>query len=178
MLTPSQLVAGICVKASKHEAGEQTLEVGATPFGGQVAEAPVHAAATSHPPGVAARHVVPFAVNPFAGHIADAPVHVAATSHPPAVPAVAARHVVPFAVNPFAGHVTDAPVHVAATSHPPAVPAVAARQLVPAASGEQVPTLPGRVQDPQASVQAVLQQMPPTQVKPEAHWLVAPQVPP
>ena len=142
VLTPSQLVAGICVKASKHEAGEQTLEVGATPFGGQVAEAPVHAAATSHPPGVAARHVVPFAVNPFAGHV------------------------------------TDAPVHVAATSHPPAVPAVAARQLVPAASGEQVPTLPGRVQDPQASVQAVLQQMPPTQVKPEAHWLVAPQVPP
>ena len=53
-----------------------------------------------------------------------------------------------------------------------------ARQTDPAAIGEQVPTLPARLQDEQAPVQALLQQMPLTQVSPDAHWLVAPHAPP
>ena len=61
--------------------------------------------------------------------------------------------------------VFDVPVQVSATSQAP----FAARQIGPAATGEQVPTLPVRLHDEQAPVQAVLQQMPLTQVNPDAH---------
>jgi hypothetical protein len=85
-----------------------------------------------------------------------------------------ARHTGVDGASASAGQSSDVPLQVSSTSHAP----FAARQIGPAATGEQVPTLPARLQDEQAPVQVVLQQMPLTQVKPDAHWVVAPQTPP
>jgi len=79
-----------------------------------------------------------------------------------------------FGAKALAGQSRDFPLQVSATSHTPAD----ARQVGPAATGEHVPTLPVRLHAAQALVQAVLQQTPSTQVRPEAHWLVAAQAPP
>ena len=97
-------------------------------------------------------------------------MHFSATSQEPA----AARQIVDDEASASAGQLSDVPLQVSATSQAP----LAARQIGPAATGEQVPTLPARLQDEQAPVQAVLQQMPLTQVNPDAHWLLAPQTPP
>jgi hypothetical protein len=98
------------------------------------------------------------------------PLQVSATSQVPAD----ARQTVDDGASAFAGQSSDVPLQVSATSQSPFL----ARQIGPAATGEQVPTLPARLQDEQAPVQALLQQMPLTQVSPDAHWLVAPQAPP
>ena len=98
-------------------------------------------------------------------------MHFAATSQPPEL---AVPQTVDDEANASAGQPSDVPLQVSATSQAP----FALRQVGPAAIGEQVPTLPARLQDEQAPVQVVLQQMPLTQVKPDAHWLVAPQTPP
>jgi hypothetical protein len=166
---------------------------------GQVAEVPEQVSATSHSP-VEARHTVPalpagcwqaafepshwslvqglpssvqavpLAFLASEGQVAEEPVQVSARSHSPA----AARQTVEDEAKALAGQSSDVPLQLSATSHAPAE----GRQVGPAATGEQVPTLPGRVQDAQAFVQAVLQQTPLTQVRPTAHWLLEAQAPP
>jgi hypothetical protein len=123
-------------------------------------DVPVHFSATSQVLA-AARQTVDDGASASVGQTVDVPVHFSATSHVPA----AARQTVDDEATPSAGQSSDVPPQVSATSHVP----FAARQTVPAAMGEQVPTLPARLQDEQAPVQAVLQQMPLTQVSPDAH---------
>ncbi|HMC57915.1 MAG TPA: hypothetical protein VKJ01_01865, partial [Candidatus Solibacter sp.] len=128
------------------------------PLAGQVAEDPVHFAATEQVPVEVPQTVVAGA-KPLAGQVAEDPVHFAATEQVP----VEVPQTFVAAANPSAGQVSAVPLHVSATSHTPADP----RQLAPLALGEQVPALPKILQLPQRSVQAVLQQTPP-----EAQWLL------
>ena len=127
---------------------------------GHAADVPVQVSATSHAPA-AVRQVVVAAANPSAGHAADVPGHFSATSHVPAD----ARQVVVAGANASAGHASAVPLHTSAVSHVP----VDARHVVPLVTGEQVPTLPESVHEPQPPLQALSQQTPPTQ-KPLAHW--------
>jgi hypothetical protein len=146
-----------------------TVVAGANALVGQAAEVPLHFSATSQIPAEA-RHTVVAGAKASPGHAAEVPVQVSTRSQVPAE----ARHTVDDDANPFAGQVRDVPLQVSATSQAP----FAARQTVPLATGEQVPTLPVRLHEEQASVQVVLQQTPSTQLKPDTHWLVAVQTPP
>jgi len=128
---------------------------------GQDAVVPLQLSAASHWPA-AGRHTVVEGWNASAGQAADVPVQVSATSQAPAD----ARQSVPAATIESAGQAADVPLQVSGTSHRPADP----RQMVPLFTGEQVPTWPGKLQAPQAPVQAVSQQTPLTQ-KPVTHWL-------
>jgi len=142
-------------------AGRQTVPATASASAGQVLAVPEQVSGASHAPADA-RQTVPAAAKPLAGHAADVPEHVSATSHTP----LAARHVVPAVRKPSAGQVRAVPLHVSATSQTPAD----ARQVVPLATGEQVPTLPLRLQAPQPELQAVSQHTPFVQ-NPVVHWL-------
>jgi hypothetical protein len=95
-------------------------------------------------------HVVPFAFATGAGH------------------PVAATHV-PIVWHWSVVHVTAVPpVHVPDWHVSPLVHALLSLHVVPLATGEQVPTLPARLQAPQPPLHAVSQQTPFTQ-KPVAH---------
>jgi hypothetical protein len=122
---------------------------------------PEQLSATSQAP-TEGLQTVPARTKLSTGQAADVPVQVSATSQASAE----ARHTVPDDTTESAGHVVDVPLHVSGTSHVPAD----VRQIVPVATGEQVPTFPGRLHAPQVPVQAVLQQTPLTQ-KPVTHWL-------
>jgi hypothetical protein len=178
--------------ATSHSPAEerQGIEAGAKPSDGQVALVPVQVSATSHIPAEARQtepalptgcwqatfvpshwslvqgfpssvHAVPLDILASAGQAPLVPLQVSATSQVPA----AARQTVVFEAKASVGQSREVPLQVSATSQTP----FAARQVGPAATGEQVPTLPGRLQEAQAPVQVVLQQMPLTQVRPTAH---------
>jgi hypothetical protein len=168
-------------------AARQTVDDGMNPSAGQAAAVPVQFSATSQPPATAARQTVDDDMNLSAGQATDVPVQFSATSQMPADPrqdvdddaslsaGQAADVPVQFsatsqapadgrqafddAANPSAGQASEVPLHVSATSQ---TPADARQVLDPLATGEQTPLL-AAVQAPQASPQAVLQQMPETQ---------------
>jgi hypothetical protein len=96
------------------------------------------------------------------GHAALNPVQFSATSQMLAD----GRQTVVGGWKESAGQASDNPPQFSATSQMPAD----ARQPVPAATGEQVPTLPGRLHAPQPALQELSQQTPLTQ-NPLAHWL-------
>lgn len=169
----------------------QAVPLGFLPSVGQVVEVPVQVSATSHSPLTGRQTVpglpagcwqavlvpshwslvqtlpssvqaVPLVFLASAGQLAEDPVQFSARSHSPA----AARQPVVAGAKPSVGQVTDVPLQVSATSQT----LTEARHTVPLVIGEQMPTLPVRLQAPQPPLQAVSQQTPPTQ-KPEAHWL-------
>ena len=96
------------------------------------------------------------------GHVALDPVQFSATSQK----AAEARQTVVAGWKESVAQATDDPLHVSATSQTPAD----ARQTVPVATGEHVPTFPGRLHEPQPALHVVSQQTPLTQ-NPLAHWL-------